>query len=457
MTANIRRDATPSPPRTTSRSTSGNGVAFQVQLSESSDDDVPLLNFKLSALTNALLDSETCQQDDACPSRYQDRRNEFSANQIGDENAERQPKSDSSRLHRQSQSPIAIGHGLPELDNTRPMRIVRIRSKDPKVRGSNTPKESKCSPQLLYTSAGRSQIDGSISAKLVTPSPRFYSSKLEGARSESSAFGSQRTGMIDSGVRGSVNGASGVHNIPTATVERLTQSEDAYRRSTSSILRSTKSAGTSILGPARRFKRRSSGGLSPDDQILYASGSGAVGESEHQTERHNKAPRFNGTDQSQSSIVTLNCHDVESSVKKLENPKMVSQTRNDVGNFIDSRSPSKPSNIHQRNPLDLLLGDEKENDQPPAVFGDGKSINVHVDKHVHPGPGHKEKQNGTPGFTASPRKALGILGINNSHRPPSPPKMSVLEMATKAAGAATASSDRKRGYTSQLTTMHTSA
>jgi hypothetical protein len=273
MTTSIRRDATPSYAKVKSRYTSGNGDALQLQMSDSSDDDMPLLSFKLSALTNALLDSEKRQQEDTYLRQHQDGGNELSANRTGDDNAEPQPKSDSSRLLRQSLSPSAIGCGLPESDNTRPMRIVRIRSKDPKARGTNTPRESKRSPQSLDISAERAPLDGSISAKLVTPSPRFYSSKLEGARSEISAFESERTRMIGSGVRGSVNGGSFVHNIPTTTVERLTQSEDAFRCSTSSILRSTQSAGTSILGPARRFKRMSSNGLSPGDDMLHTSGS----------------------------------------------------------------------------------------------------------------------------------------------------------------------------------------
>jgi hypothetical protein len=146
MITSIRRDATPSSAGATSQYTSGKGDALQLQLSYSSDDDMPVLSFKLSALTNALLDSKNQQQEDTYSRRYQDRRNELSANRVDSDNAERQPKSDSSRLHRQSQSPSAIGCGLPESDNTRLMRIVRIRSKDPKACGTNTPRESKFSP-----------------------------------------------------------------------------------------------------------------------------------------------------------------------------------------------------------------------------------------------------------------------------------------------------------------------
>jgi serine/threonine-protein kinase TTK/MPS1 len=254
-----------------------------------------------------------------------------------------------------------------------------------------------------------------------------------------------------------VNGGGGVHNIPTTTVERLTQSEDSLRRSTSSILRSTKSAGTSILGPARRFKRRAYNELSPGDEIIYTSGIGGVEEPEHQSERHDEPPPANGTDQSQLHVIALKCHAVESGLQNLENPKMLSYKRNDMGNFVNLSSPSKSSSGHQRNPPDLPVGHERENDQPPTVFRNRKSINIHLDKHIHPGPGHKERQNATLGSTPPQCKALGVLGINNLHRPPPPPKMSVLEMATKAAGAATASSDRKRGYISQSTTMHTSA
>jgi hypothetical protein len=205
-----------------------------------------------------------------------------------------------------------------------------------------------------------------------------------------------------------------------------------------------KSVGTSILGPARRFKRRSSDGLSPGDEILCTSGIGAVEEPEYQSECHNEALLVNGTDLSQSHVMASKYPDVELGVRKFENPKMVSPRRNDVGNFVNSKSLSEPSNSHQRNPRKSPLEPEKENDPPLAAFRNGKSTKIHLDKHIHPVPGLKEKQNGIRSFTPSPRKALGILGINNPHRPPPPPKMSVLEMATRAAGAATASSDRKK-------------
>jgi hypothetical protein len=158
MTSNFRRNSTPSPPSATSQQTSVKGAASQLPLIDSSNDDEPLLSFKLSALTNALLDSENLQQEAACPRRYQDRWNELSANRIGD-NVDRQPKSDSSRLRRQSQSSNAIVCGLPESDNARPRRIVRIKSKAPLTRGTNTPRESQCSPQLSEISAERSQLD----------------------------------------------------------------------------------------------------------------------------------------------------------------------------------------------------------------------------------------------------------------------------------------------------------
>jgi hypothetical protein len=191
---------------------------------------------------------------------------------------------------------------------------------------------------------------------------------------------------------------------------RLTQSDDVLRRSTSSILRSTKSVGTSILGPARRFKRRSSDGLSPGDEILYTSGVGAVEEPEYQSECHNEAPLVNGTDLSQSHIMASKCPDVELGVRKFENPKMVSPTRNDVGNFVDSKSLSKPSNSHQRNPPKSPLEPEKENNPPLAAFQNRKSTTIHLDKHIHPVPGHKEKQNGTPSFTSHHAKRLVFSG-----------------------------------------------
>ena len=169
-TSNIRRDTTPSPPSATSQHTSGKGDVLQLQMSDSSDDDIPLLSFKLSALTNALLNSEN-QQQDVYPRRYQGRQNQPSTTRTSYDNVERQPKSDSSRLYRQSQSSSATGCGLPESDNTRPMRIVRLRSKDPRAHGTNTPRELQCSPQSSGISAERSQLDGGMSGKLVTPSP----------------------------------------------------------------------------------------------------------------------------------------------------------------------------------------------------------------------------------------------------------------------------------------------
>jgi hypothetical protein len=130
-TSNILRDTTPSPPSAMSQHTSGKGDVLQLQMSDSSDDDIPLLSFKLSALTNALLHSENRQQE-AYPRRYQGRQNQPSTTRTSDDNVERQPKSDSSRLYRQNQSSSATGCSLPESDNTRPMRIVRIRSKIPR-------------------------------------------------------------------------------------------------------------------------------------------------------------------------------------------------------------------------------------------------------------------------------------------------------------------------------------
>jgi hypothetical protein len=408
MTSNFRRNSTPSPPSATSQHRSGNGAALQLPIIDSSDDDLPFLSYKLSALTNALLHSENSQQE-PIP-------NEFSANRISD-NVERQPKSDSSRLYWQGQSSNSSGCGLPASDNTRPMRIVRIKSKAPGARGTNTPRESQRSPQLSEISAERSQFDGSISGKLVTPSPRFYSSKIEAANSESSA----------------------------TAVERLTQSEYALRRGASSVLRYTKSAGTSILGPPKRFNRKACDEASSSDGILYTSGIGGVEELEQQSECHDEAPPIHGTDQSQLHVMALKCHDnLESGVRNLENPKTVSYTRNNAGNFVNMTSPSKSSSGHQRNPPDLPLEYWKENDQPPMVFPNRKSINNHLDNYVDPRPEYKEKQNATPSLTSPQRKPLGILGINNPHRPPLPPQLSVLQMATKAAGAATASSKRKK-------------
>jgi hypothetical protein len=409
MTSNFRRNSTPSPPSATSQHRSGNGAALQLPIIDSSEDDLPLLNVKFSALTNALLDSENSQE----PTRP----NELSANHISD-NVERQPKSDSSRLYWQSQSSNATGCGLPESDNTRPMRIVRINSKTPRARRPNTPRESQCSPQLSEISAERSQLDGSISGKLITPSPRFCSSKIEAANSESSA---------------------------TTAVERLTQSEYALRRGASSVLRYTKSAGTSILGPPKRFNRRAREESSPSDGILNTSGIGGVEEPGQQSECHDEAPPVHGTDQSQLHVMALKCHDnLESGVRNLENPKTVSYTRNDVGNFVNMTSPSKSSSGHQRNPPDLPLEYGKENDQPPMVLPNRQSTNNHLDNYVDPRPEHKEKQNATPSFTSPQCKPLGVLGINNLHRPAPPPKLSVLQMATKAAGAVTASSNKKK-------------
>ena len=88
MTTSTWRDATPSSAGATSRYTSGKGDALQLQISDSSDDDMPLLSFKLSALTNALLDSENQQEEDTYPRRHRDRRNELSANQTDNNNAE---------------------------------------------------------------------------------------------------------------------------------------------------------------------------------------------------------------------------------------------------------------------------------------------------------------------------------------------------------------------------------
>lgn len=227
-------------------------------------------------------------------------------------------------------------------------------------------------------------------------------------------------------------------------MERLTQSEGALRRGTSSVLRSTKSAGTSILGPARRFRKMVCEEPSPGDEIRYTSGIGGVEEPRHQSECHDEAP-VHGTDQSQPHVTGLKYHDsVESGVRNLENPKTVSYTRNDVENSVSMSFPSKTSSGHQHNPPDLPLDPGKENDHPPTVSQSRKSSNNNLDKYTYLRPGCKEKQNATPGFTSPQRKPLSILGINNPHMPPPPPKMSVLQMATKAAGAATASSDRKK-------------
>ncbi|PVH83519.1 hypothetical protein DL98DRAFT_585414 [Cadophora sp. DSE1049] len=292
MTSNFRRNSTPSPPSATIQYRSGYGTALQLPIIDSSDDELPFLGFKLSALTNALLDSENRQQEPTRP-------NELSANRISD-NAERQPKSGSPRLPWQSQSSNGTGCGLPESDNTRTMRIVRIKSKAPRTRGTNSPRESHRSPQLPEISAERSQSDGSMSGKLVTPSPRLYKSKIEAASSESSASGSRRTGTLGSGGRVSLNGGGGVvHNVSKTAAERLTQSEDALRHCTSSVLRFTKSAGTSIRGPARRFKRRACDELSPGDEIIYSADIGGVEEPEPQSECHDEAPPVHGIEQSQ--------------------------------------------------------------------------------------------------------------------------------------------------------------
>jgi hypothetical protein len=228
-------------------------------------------------------------------------------------------------------------------------------------------------------------------------------------------------------------------------VERLTQSEYALRRGASSVLRYTKSAGTSILGPPKRFNRRACEESSPSDGILNTSGIGGVEEPGQQSECHDEAPPVHGTDQSQLHVMALKCHDnLESGVRNLENPKTVSYTRNDVGNFVNMTSPSKSSSGHQRNPPDLPLEYGKENDQPPMVLPNRQSTNNHLDNYVDPRPEHKEKQNATPSFTSPQCKPLGVLGINNLHRPAPPPKLSVLQMATKAAGAVTASSNKKK-------------
>ncbi|KAL5328818.1 hypothetical protein ACEPPN_002326 [Leptodophora sp. 'Broadleaf-Isolate-01'] len=434
MTSNFQPTSTPPPPSATSQDGPGHGAAFELPVIDSSDDELPVLSFKLSALTNALLDSENSQEQSTRPTS-------LSSNCISDA-AERQSKSASPILPWQSRSSNETGYGLPEWDSGRLMRIVRIKSRASRIQETSSPGESNRGPNLPRI--WRAQSDGSISGKLVTPSPRLYKSKIEAATLESSGSRSRGTGTLGSGGEFSLNTAGGVvvHTVSKTGVERLTRSEDGpLRRGTSSVLRSTKTVGTSLRGPARRFKRRACDEPSPGDEIIYSADIGGLEVPEPQSESRDEAPHVDVIEQSQPQVMALKCHDtMESDVHNLENPNAVLYTRNNIRRFVDMNSPSKSSSAHQRGPSSLPPERDKENNQPPMAFRDGKSVNNHLDNCDNP----REKQDATPGFLSSQRKALGVLGVNNPHRPPPPPKMSVLQMATKAAGAATTSSQRKK-------------
>jgi len=345
---------------------------LQLPMNNSSDDELPSISFKLSALTNALLEKENLLQEASVSQQYQARGNELTPNCIYDnlkcDDVERQPTPNSSRIYEQIRSPEAIGRGLPESDNTKPTRIVRVKPKAPETPNASTYIES--------------QLDGSIPGELVVLSPLFCSSNLKAENLEASGAGSQKRG----------------------TTTAFTSSRD-FQRSTSSLPRFTNSAGTAILGPARRFRRTEFDEFSPGDKIIHISGTGGMEESEHQSERHNDTLLASGTNQSQSQVIPL-------------------KHTNAVG-----------SGIHKT-----------DSDQSPNVLQYEKRITSLPDKHMHPALGQEEKQNATPSFISTQRKAPGDLGINNhciAPLPP-PPKMSVLEMATKSAGAAAASGDKKR-------------
>ncbi|KAG4428770.1 hypothetical protein IFR05_015750 [Cadophora sp. M221] len=351
MTSNLQPSLTPSPPSATSQDRSRHGAAFELPMIDSSDDELPVLSFKLSALTNALLDSENSQQERTRP-------NKLSSNRSSDI-AERQSKPTTPRLPWQNQSSNETGYGLPESDSRRPMRIVRIKSKAPRIQQeTSSPGESHLSPQL--PGIWRAQSDRSISGKLVTPSPRLYKSKIEAARLERSASGSRRTSS--GGGRVGLNTAGGVVNtLSTTAAERLTRSEDGpLRRGTTSVLRSTRSVGASMLGPARRFKRRACDELSPSDETIHSTDIRRLEEPERQSESRDEAPHVEVIEQSQPQVVALKCHDtMEPLVHELENSNAALYTRNNVQRFADMNSPSQSSSVN------LPSERDKENDQPP--------------------------------------------------------------------------------------------
>jgi len=385
---------------------SAKGAAFQLSMNDSSDDELPFHNFKFSALTSALLEKDNLLHETTKSQRYQTRQHELSLNYIGD-NVERQPKSNAARPNRKIQSPNAIGRGLSELDSKQPRRIVRVSSKAPGTPTASVRGQSQYSPQLSDMSAERLQLDGIIPGKLVTPSAIYHSSKLEAAKPDSSGSGYQRRSRLGSGGGGSGN------IIRTAAVERITPSRD-LQRSTSTLLKSTTGEGTAVHGPARRFRRTERIEPSPGDKIIYPYGTRGVEQPEHQSERYDKAPPVHGTDQLQSQDMASKCSNTD---------------RLDIRNLENHNIPS---------------GHGQENGQSSDVLQYKKSMAGHLDKYTHPELGQNENQSDTPDIASTKHKALGDLRINNYHLPAAPPKMSILEMATKSAGAATASNDRKK-------------
>ncbi|KAI9713334.1 MAG: hypothetical protein M1812_006693 [Candelaria pacifica] len=457
-------------------------VLRPVSIGDSSDDDIPA-PMKFSALTKALLNDEPSTIEPSSPPLVPRDRNHGLA---------------AMRHHSFAGSPSKPERGSPV-----PHRVVRLSGASA---GSATLRRTVSTANALGDSNSYRQKQLSREStphELITPAPRPRSVRIKGTSGGSGISSGASSNRQYSVERTSVNENDDVQGIPStvtayhganaqesatryaqSTIGR-TKGEDTGAHGSLRVKRVGKVSGTFLSGPARRGGRRrqSEEDQSPIHDYNYASPRepGSIQEDHQVAEEAEKdlvvRPETEGV------LIDLDGGDcgqpdkphVRFSQSLLDNDQqnVVPQSRSPprlgspaLGSPRNSNKP-KPMFTTQVQPVfkvpslppSLPSAHDQENEPPPtfqrhkpqsfALLDKVQKVRVMSEQKTITS--SDQKMGGTTMKAATPaRNPLAPRSQNTPHRAaPPPPKMSVLETATAAAGAASVSQlKKKRNYIS---------
>ncbi|KAI9831887.1 MAG: hypothetical protein M1819_004609 [Sarea resinae] len=444
---------------------STNGVARQISVGDSSDDEIPQ-PMKFSALTKALLGDEPSTIEASSPPG--DQAANTSATRWRDEGDS--GHSNPSRPHRRR----SIGRESPSFRNDGSPSAKRV------VRLSAGSAASATLRRSVSTSNARISPRGSP-GEMITPAPRprtvrvsspnNYGNSSSGGyltRPNSSGRASEAEGEDYGGMPSTIARPRGTTSQDSAlrygssTIGRSRYGEETGVHGSIRVKRLGKVKGAFLSGPARRGRRRQSEeDQSPAHEEQDQEGSSAEQIKNELAERQSvdAEPASNGSLEERRPVYEGSEHasfapEHQSDEKQYDRPTSPSSPPTRPRPLQSSKATNGVSSTAQQHPVfkvpalppSIPSRHDQENEPPPTFKRSKPQGFGSLDKIEKVSVMADDKMLGATPATMSPeRKALAPRSRNTPLRPaPPPPKMTVLDTATTTAGAAATSHSRKK-------------
>lgn len=463
-----RRDALPP-----SAPTFAKGHARQYSLNDSSDDELPM-PMTFSALTNALLAGEVSiiprsppkeakVESGGSPPWIEDPRH------IRDSSA---GLGEASTTRRTNSSEISA-------DSPFPRRIVRL---------SGTPVSGSMRRATSLSNAAKRYNEQSITREgspriISTPAPLPRTVRIPISSSLKYGLSGGSSGNVSSGTHSAQSREDGQafpedpatvarHHVVGShgsvsrycTLGRTRYGDDTGMQGSMRVKRVGKIAGNFLSGPARRGRRRQSEeDREPEPEPEHEENHDQTPSSQEPQSQDLEVEKAISSQESQVYQSSLHEHQYKSFGQEGPDRKYVDEKEpNGMSAYSDSKSeephvleapkPRSSTKVHAvpvfrvSVPPDLPSAHDQENEAPPT-FRRNKPMPISLaDKMKKVGARPQSRDLSVLRAKVSPeRKALTSRSQNTPHRPaPPPPKMSVLETATVAAGAAATSHASKK-------------